>query len=385
MLDKLVEIKNNLRLADPEYLELLNLVYVLLAAWGAVLIIRRLSQAKKTSGSRYPFLGRGLRFCLAILLLVLPLFIVAAGRPYLVADSLSVKKGAIEAVFAVDDSISMWVKDISPGKSRLEVAVAEAAGAYANGILKEGDKAALVVFGKTSLKKVRLSSDLDRFFSEVARIRQPETLIGDDHHFDSDLPVVLHDIYNFLDSQDRLAVYRERFGENPPLDFDWKKFGWRPSKKSNRIVLFFGDGDYRLARYDEARKKSLDTALAEFRRRGLKIYCIGIGTRSGAPLTGSLRNYRLGKDYTDEFRAELASEGVTRLDVSALNSLSSRTNGNFTVIQTSSSTAEGFLNHVIDSNRDAVLEVGTGEANEELWQDCLYLALFFLALAVIFC
>ena len=205
MVQWLLELKNNIKFADPKYLELFTLVYLLLAVWVISFVLRHINRAKRTIGSRHPLVSRMLRFCLVVVVTVLPLSIVALARPYFSKGAVNFSKGVVETIFVVDDSISTWSKDVIP--SRLGVAVREISRTHSREILKTGDKAALVLFGKTSLKKLRLSTDLDRFSNEVSKIGQPETLTGDDHSFGSDIPLVLEDVYNFLDSQDRRAAH----------------------------------------------------------------------------------------------------------------------------------------------------------------------------------
>ncbi len=313
MLEKILELYPNLHFGSPEYFALFQLVYFLLAFWIIILAIRYRNQAKKTIGSRHPFMGRTLKLCLVIIIAVIPLSIIALAEPYLPKKTVQSKKGSIDIICMVDDSISMWSKDVAP--SRLGVAVREIENAQARSDIKEGDRVALILFGKTSLKKLRLSVDLNRFTDEISRIAQPKTLIGDEHPFGSDIPRALTDVYQFLDSQDRRAAYLKQYGNEPPLDMDWKKFKWQPSQSSNRIVLFFGDGDYRFDEHGEDEKKKLNDGLVEFKRRGLKIYSVGIGSRTGAKLVDILKDYKKGVDYSEKDEMDLIEEGMTKLDV----------------------------------------------------------------------
>lgn len=383
MIEQLAGFKN-IQFVSPEYFILFNFVYALLAVWFIVFAARWKNRTKRTVGSRHLLIGRMLKFNLAVIVAVLPLSILALSRPYLPESALQLKEGVVEIVFVVDDSVSMWAKDIAP--SRLGVAAREIARVHAKKILREGDKVSLVLFGKTSLKKLRLSTDLDRFYREILKIGQPASLIGDDHPWDSDIPLVLTDTYNFLDMQDRRLAYRTRFGENPPLDFDWEKFSWQPDKKSNRIVLFFGDGDYRFDRYSSEKTEQLNAALEEFRRRGLSIYTIGVGTRQGFPVYKILDDYRKGFDYIEAIVVDLKEEGMTQLDTATLNFLSSQTGGSPTVVENSAESAEKFMRAAVNTHRDLSVTIESEPKKQEFWRELLGAALltFGLVLLIIF-
>ncbi|MBI2674533.1 MAG: hypothetical protein HYX22_02245 [Candidatus Yanofskybacteria bacterium] len=378
MIAKLAEFRN-LQFISPEYFSLFNFLYILLVVWLVVFAVRYKERVNRTVGSRRVLIGRMLKFNLVVIAVVLPLSILALSRPYLSEGALQFKKGAVEVIFIVDDSVSMWAKDIVP--SRLGVSAREIARVYADQILKEGDKASLVIFGKTSLKKLRLSTDFERFYSEILKIGPPESLTGDDHPWDSDIALALTDTYNFLDMQDKRLAYRTRFGKNPPLDFDWETFSWQPDKKSSRIVIFFGDGDYRFDEYTEEKTKQLQASLAEFRRRGLKIYSVGVGTKQGYPVYRVLDDYKRGVDYFEQTEIELKEEGMTRLNRITLNFLSSQTGGSMATIENSTGSAANFLRVAIDGHRELTVTVASEQQKQEFWREFLYAALLIFGLA----
>ncbi|MDP3792966.1 MAG: VWA domain-containing protein [bacterium] len=363
MIGQLFELKN-IQFINPEYLKLFFVVYFLSTLWIITFAIRYKNRAKRTVGSHHSLMGRMLRFCLVVIVLVLPFSVFSLARPYLSKGAVQFKTGTVEIVFIVDDSSSMWARDISP--SRIDIAIREIARLYSQEAIKEGDKAALVLFGKTSLKKLRLSRDLNRFLNEVSKVSQPESLIGDDHYFGSDIPLVLEDTHKFLDRQD-----------NSKQDKNW-----RPVQRSNRIVLFFGDGDYHLKEYSLEDRRRLNVALLEFRRRGLKIFSVGIGTRRGVPLTTVLANYKKGEDYNDQVEAELREQGITRLDTTTLGLLSSQTGGSVATVENGSGSAEGFLKNAINDNRNSSLEVASEPEKKELWREFLLAAIFFVLIAI---
>lgn len=364
MVELLLELKN-LQFISPEYLSLRFIVYFLAGLWAVTFAIRFKNRAKRSVGSRHSWTGKVLRSCLVIVVFVLPLSIIALARPYLPKGAVQLRTGAIEVVFVVDDSSSMWVKDIKP--SRLDIAVREISRIYSQEAIKEGDRVSLVIFGKTSLKKLRLSKDLDRFFNDVSKIGPPETLIGDDHPFGSDIPLALEDTYKFLDRQD-----------NPKRDKNW-----RPSPRSNRIVIFLGDGDYRFKEYSPEDRKRLNVSLLEFRRRGLKIFSVGIGTRRGVSAVSAFDDYEKVKDYNEKDEAELKEQGITRLDTSTLNFLSAQTGGSVATVENQAETAERFIMNVINDNRNSSLEMASEPEKRELWREFLYATILLLFLAIL--
>ena len=380
MTEKLLELKNSIQFVSPEYFQLFNLVYILLAVWLIIFIRWYQKKPARTVGSRHPWMSSGLRFCLIVIIFVMPLTIVALAWPYIPTGSVQFRRGAIEIVFMVDDSSSMWVKDLT--SSRIDIETGELSKIYSRGIIREGDRVGLVVFGKTPLEKLRLTADLDRFSNDISRIGRPQSLIGDDHPFGSDIPAALRTTYQFLDYQDKRALYMERYHKDPPLDFDWEKFSWQPGAKSNRIVIFLGDGDYRFGQYNKDQMKGLNDGLSEFRRRGLKIYSVGIGTKAGVRLDSVLKDY-LKYEYNDKLVADLKKEGLTRLDTNALHRLSDQTGGSVATIENSSGSAEEFLKNVIDSNRNQLAEISNETQKDDLWQECLEAAFAFILGAIL--
>lgn len=354
-------------LADPAYLVLFILIYSLMFVWTVVAVARYINRLrKKTIGSHHPLIGRMVRFCLVMIVIVMPLMIIALARPYLPKGGSNLKKGSVEVVFIVDNSSSMWVRDLHP--SRISKVTAEIFKLHSLGTIRDGDRVSLVVFGKSSMKKVRLTKDLERFANEIQRIGKPESLIGDDFPWGSDVNLVLEDTYRFLDRQD-----------NPN-----KNANWRPRRKTNRIILFFSDGDYGFKDYSEDDKKRMYNTLNQLNLRGLKIFSVGVGTKRGVRLDSVLWDYKKDYGYNQQLELELKEQGITRLDLGVLNLLSARTGGKVTTIESNASSAQGFLQSAISSNRSMALEVNKDIEKQELWREFLYAALFIFALAVIF-
>ena len=343
-----------IKFLDPDVLELLNLVRWAAVLWLASLFIRYMNRLKPSAGSRRSILGpMKLWLCLLISACIV---IVAAARPYTDKGLVQIKRGNAEIVFIVDNSASMWVEDIKP--SRIEIAVREIVGLYNAGIISKGDKVALIVFGRSSRKKLFLSTDLQRFVNEVYRIRRPPTLTGDMFPWASDIPLVLEDAYEMLDAQDRVT------SDNT---------NWQPTSSANRLIVFLGDGDYEL---DDNRER-LGRALKEFVKRGLKIYAVGIGTRQGVPLTSVLRHYTFKKDYDENLSRELS--GLTTV-------LKPSTFGEFAdsvmTIETQGQSSEDFLHSSINVHRKGPVQVVSEPIRHELWREFLIAALILFCLSL---
>src|SRR3989344_653144 len=372
-MEKLSQLSRDIQFANPEYLVLLYTIGFLFILGILVFIIRLFQRPKKTFGSRYPLVGKIKLWFFAIVATAIA--ILALARPFLAKNSINIKKGPAEIVFVVDGSSSMWLKAIQP--SQIDIAAREILKLYP-GILKDGDRAALFMLGKSTLRKVHLSGDLDRFITEVSKVGRPARLIGDEFPWGSDIALTLEDVYQRLDSQDKF--------------FDGNSSNWQPKKSSNRLVLFFGDGDYNSLRPPkdtaeaddhEQYLKRVNDALGEFRRRGLKIYSVGIGTRTGADLLSILRDYKKDFDYNDSLVADLKDQS-SRLDLEPLRIISSATGGRVISLESANADAQNFLRDSVDSNRSASFEIVPGGDRQDLWQLFLLAALCVAAIAIIF-
>src|SRR3989338_6750642 len=140
---------------------------------------------------------------------------------------------------------------------------------------------ALFVFGRESHRKIYLTQNHSSVFERIANINfpKPGNLKGDGLIWDSDFASMLENIYQSMDRQ----------------DMGIKKDSGRyvPKKKTNRIVILVTDGEDQFkndkpvnavdAQFRIDYLKRRDKALSEFRKRGLKIYPVGIGTLKGVP------------------------------------------------------------------------------------------------------
>jgi hypothetical protein len=224
---------------------------------------------------------------------------------------------------------------------------------------------ALFVFGGTTVRKVHLSADSERFLREVGKIRPPSTLTGDVFPWETDMASAFEHVYLSLDSQDR---YLAGGGD------------WQPTRRSDRLVLVFSDGDYVA---DGEQMQRLDQAMSEFQRRGLKIYSIGIGTKRGVDLQDVLLDYEKGVDYDDALEGEL--EGIrTELSTEMLSFLERRSGGRTFILNNEELSATNFLKDVVSAHRSISFNLVADEDKEEIWQYVLGLAFLMFAAAIIF-
>ena len=361
MSDIWTAVKDSVYFANPEYLVFLPFAGVGLVLGVLAYYIKLRTRPAKTYGSSYPLIGTIRLWVFA--LVALTMMILASARPYFIYGATSFKRGNVDVPVALDVSASMWVKDVRP--SRLELAVREIVNLYAEDILREGDRVALFVFGGTTVRKVHLSPNSERFLQEVGKIRPPATLTGDAFPWETDMASAFEHVYQSLDSQDRFMAGGE---------------DWQPTRRSDRLVLVFSDGDYAA---DGEQMRRLDQAMSEFQRRGLKIYPIGIGTKTGVDLRDVLLDYKKGLDYDDALEGEL--EGIrTQLDTDMLSFLEQRSGGRTFILDNEELNATNFLKGVVSAHRSISFDLVADENKQEIWQYVLGLALLMFAAAIVF-
>ena len=353
--------EDSVEFANPEYLMAVPIAALLLL-FGLVIFAARLAlRPEKTHGSSYPLLGHIKFWFVAIIALVV--MAAAAARPFWVSGGRSFKRGNVDVAVVIDGSASMWVRDL--GLSRLELAVREALNLHTQEILTEGDRAALFVFGATAVRKAHLSSDAERFVAQVGRVAPPETLSGDAFPWDSDIAATFEHVYQSLDGQDRFEAGEE---------------DWVPERRSDRLVLLFTDGDFIT---DAVQMSRLDVALSEFQRRGLSVYPIGIGSRTGADLDVVLEDYIRGVDYDGTLEADLSGQR-TRLDRDGLVMLETRTGGRSFVVDSTGISSTQFLRNAVNSHRNITFQFVPAEDEQDVWQWVLMFAVVLFVVAVLF-
>lgn len=381
----------SLHFLEPVYLILLGPVVLLFIFWIVITAVKLVKRPTRTYGSKYPLIGK-IKLWGLFAIPTLALMVLAMAKPALDQSHFKPSRGDIEVILVVDRSISMRADDTKP--SRLEIAKREALNIES--FLVEGDRAALFIFGKESYRKIYLSKRFENTFDRLTKVSFPESLAGDGLIWDSDFASMLENIYQSMDRQDMGAEGYS--GKN-----------YMPKKRTNRIVVIFSDGEDQIKTDkptypDEVQLrnryiKRLNGALAEFKKRGLKIYPVGIGTQKGVEWISLLKGYEVGGyktgdgsiyydagDYNEELLKEWKGK-FTRLDKENLIFLSRSTGaevGNrIWSVENSSTTVGDYLRQAIDSNRRTMLEFSQDEGNQGLWQYFLLSAVGILTLGLL--
>jgi hypothetical protein len=352
---------------NPEYLGYLTKICLPLAGvWLLVFILKRLQRPSRTLGSKYPLIGT-MKFW-AKMIAVLAITAIALARPVSKED-LVVEKSSADLIFVLDNSLSMRALDVNPRVSRLEIAKEEIRKLITNQVIKEGDRVSLFNFAKISSPVMPLSVDLQLFSSLLEEIDYTKPL--DESYWNTDLNNIL---FNVIEQ-----ISRQR-------EFDSVVEGLKQrSDGARKIVILFTDGEDQFFSDPETRGESqafLEEALTQFRKSGIKIYCVGIGTRSGFPWLNLLYGYRPGDDYDENYTLDWAGK-KTSLNAQLLERLASATGGAFFTIENSRTSAFAFLSRVIDANRKLV-GVSERENNKEWWPVLVRAALFVVILAIFF-
>jgi len=145
-------------------------------------------------------------------------------------------------------------------------------------------------------------------------------------------------------------------------------------------VLLFTDGDFLINAEQSSR---LDVALGEFRRRGLAIYPVAIGSRTGASLDSVLTDYVRGVDYDETLEADLEGQR-TRLGLDGVAMLEQRTGGRSFIVDSPQVSSDAFLRNVVDSHRSISFQLIPAEDKQEVWQWVVMLAIVVFVVAMLF-
>ena len=356
-------LRESVEFQNPEYLTFVPIALLLLLFGSGVFLLRLRLRPLKTQGSSYPLLGHIKFWFLAVL--ALSILSLAAARPFWVYGGSSFKRGDVDVAVIIDASASMWVRDLGP--SRLEIAVREALGLYTEEILTPGDRVALFVFGTTALRQVHLSSNAERFVEQLGQNRAAGAALGATRFpGTATLRPAFEHVYQSLDNQDR---------------FDSGDEDWQPVERSDRVVLLFTDGDFAAGNEQISR---LDQALSEFGRRGLAVYPVVIGTRTGVDVDIVLQDYIRGIDFDETLEADL--EGIrTRVNPEGVAMFDQRSGGgSFVPREHRPCRRRRSLRNAIDAHRAITFQLIPSEDQQEIWQWFVILAILVVVVAMLF-
>lgn len=368
--------------AEPIFLYLLVPLAVIFIIWLIVVVLGLFSRPEKTHGSKYPLVGKIKLWGLFVLPSV-ALMVVALARPSVSGTSVKPTNGDIQIIVLFDNSFSMKADDVKP--SRLDVAKREILGL--DTFLKEGDKVGLFTFGKDSDRRLYLTDDFGTFFGQVSETGSFENIYNETF-FDTDFATALEHIYKSMDRQDSF-LERRQYNQR-----------YTPQKRSNRIVIIFSDGEDQLLiskpeNKDEADAKAKyvkkrSQVISEYRKRGLKIYPVGIGTRNGVKWTSLFQSNKKAYPYLSFFFQELEKDWagqVTRLERNNLADLAKSTGAELSsydwTVENSQGNVRPYLGHIISSNRRSLLEISQSDDAQQLWQYCLLASVGLLVLGTL--
>jgi hypothetical protein len=360
-------------IAEPDKLDLLILVPALIFLAVILWSFKFFNRPKRTYGSQYPVLGT-FKFWLSVNI-VLSLSVFALARPFIPTGNLVLRRGNVEVIFLIDYSSSMFLKDT--GWARIDIATREISNLFTSEAVVEGDRLALFVFGSGASRRMPMNRDFNLAANEIQMIGRPNTLIGDNTYWASDVPIALQMICSMMDRQDMLM----EFGREIP--------NWKPVPKQNRLIFIFSDGGNLLQpnpdKEIEAKDRlALNTAIKELNRRNLKIYPVGIGTRGGAPVIDILKDYKEGDQYDPRLKEDLKGQ-ISRLNSAGLEYLSRTTgSGGIFIVENDKTSASNFMRSSLNRHRSTIIEPSVSKEREELWRDILIvsLAIFILGLWV---
>lgn len=371
--------RDKIYLASPENLPFLFvgtliLAVVFLLVWHSKLKGR----LKETYASRYSVL-MDLKFWLGMIL-AYSLAAYALSKPMIAKSSFKKTSGPVKVKFDVDVSLSSHSKYLGEsGPTILETAKKQIQAIEP--ILADSDEASLYYFGRTA-HEAHPMFPLDKslrplFIKAVQDIRMPERL----RQISTYNPTL-----NFIDSSNIASVLGANYKHYDKTQ-KLRNPNYVPSREKNILIFLFSDGDFnldqsgksedqlkRLAEY----RKNIFAALDELKKRGIRIYAIGIGSRSGIPLADALKKYKKGDnymehDYNQAYENAIIKRGLSKVNPSDLKLLVEKTGGNpnsdVIILDGPKSDAYDFMRRAINSHRQEGQAVTVESRDDEpLWK-----------------
>ncbi|MDP3731141.1 MAG: VWA domain-containing protein [bacterium] len=351
----------------PDYLIFWMLAAAVLLFLSVALLFKIFFRPPRSKHSHYKLFGKDLVWlpCFVLCLLIAAALAGPEGKfSYVVAAG-----GQIDVIFAVDNSFSTRANDLKP--SRLELAKKEIFMFLNSGVLQKGDRFTLFTFAKNSNWKMPFSEDIDELSSKVAEIDHPDLYI-DESQLSTDLNAVLEHIPTAMDKADNF--YRSN-----------RKLGLQgPSRR--RIVFLFTDGDDQV-------NNNLDKGLTKLREREIKVYPVGVGTKSGRTIRVKVfnpPNYY----YDDEsgsqsgflpgFEEEITVRTV--LQTKNLTKIAGFTGGSMFIFDSEQSYLRNFMENAINANRATSMGLSYSTKSKNIWWEILAiptLVLLFLVVLLI--
>lgn len=317
-----------------------------------VLVFKRLLRPKNARDSRQRMIGPDWVWILNLILT--GLMIVALAGPKIDTFRLLQSKDNLDIIIAVDQSVSMAIKDIAP--SRHEAMIKAIMAFVGSSSIRSGDRLTLFTFSEKSNWRMPLSEDREEFFNKLSEIEHPKDRVYyDTSRFYTYFSGLLLHIPKMLAIQDN---YFQRSAYQ--MQFSWTSYP--------RIIFIFSDGDV----FDE----KLTVSTAALVKEKIKVYGIGIGTASGGSMSVKFPN----ESNASKLETIVIS---SKLNMKTLNLIKDKTGGKSYVVDSSSSYIQSFLAATLAENRKPTLSlVPTGESENFWWNFLAVPSLIIVSLMV---
>jgi hypothetical protein len=239
---------------DPDYLWLLVIPGVLLAAWIWRFVRRRrdnrLLALRRTLPVRERFAIAGdLPFWLCLIAATVCL-VVAVARPH--GPASTVRQGGVDLVLLQDGSASMRVQDVAGNRYQRSMRFLRLLG---DALSWRSDRIALALFAHVATPQIRLTTDPNTFFFFLDHLdKEPPFRIEDETTWDTNLELGLHWGIRMIERDE------EAHGRSP----------------NAKMFVVLSDGEL----WSGEVKKTLDEAVA----RNIPVFVVGVGTLGGGKM-----------------------------------------------------------------------------------------------------
>lgn len=381
--------QDKIYLASPENLPLLFVgTPILLLCFLLIWYLKLKKRPEKTHASRYSKL-MDLKLWLGMIF-VYGLIAIAVSKPMIAKSSFETSLGPVEITFIVDLSLSAHLKYFGQsGPTSLEIAKTQIQAIEP--FLRPQDQASVIYFARSAHEAhpmFPLNQSLRPLFNRaVEEIRFPEKL---------NVITTYNPTLNFVDSSDIVSALQETYKLYDKTE-KIRNPRYIPDKAENRLIFLLSDGDFVInpgnaQSEDEVKeikdyRQSMFKALSELKKRGIRIYAIGIGSRTGVPLINALRKYKKGEDYDQEYEDAIIQKGLGRVFPSNLGLLVEGTNGDSNtdviVLDSLNANAHEFMQKAIESHRQGNQAKTVESRNDEpLWKSVVILAIAVASLSL---
>ncbi|MEK7151685.1 MAG: vWA domain-containing protein [Patescibacteria group bacterium] len=308
---------------------------------------------KKSEHSRYLLIGNDAVWLAVFTIACLSVIALAGPR---IGDGYTLNRGgSVDVAFLVDTSFSLVADDLRP--TRQEVIKSLLLDLVAKDIFIGNDRTVLFTFGSNSNWRMPLSEDLRLFSAMVADINHP-TIYEEEFQTSTDFSAVLEHIPKCFDRQDGFVNERRR-------EFNLKQYN------NNRIAILLSDGN------DEGGGDLLSST-RELRRRGIKVYTIGVGTEIGKRIVVKARN------INDSSKVDTINIKTT-LKMKDLEAIANATGGEAFILNSEEKipSLKAFIKDVINKNRSSLPRLAYSDGGRDVWWEVLAIPSVLLALLII--